>query len=1051
MRICLSALAAVLTLGFATSEATAAGFVTAPKAGATATTSPVQVTVRAPYGISSLRVTLNGRDVTSQLSDPDRRGRRTMRVSASHGLQYGRNVVRVVRRDERAGRTRRAARAFTLTRARPLVGAGVDRTLAVGTATRLNGRASRSRRAPRPARAAQSASQAGTPAGLGMTWRLIRKPQGSIATLEQPLTSLVQPADSLIQPSVNGGVQPARPLIRPDKPGTYVAALRVSDGVTSRTDTVTLTATAATPLVPIDTTAVVGRQGIAVGYHPTKQGNRPPQNPGEAFYAAGGALQAVVLDRSTLEFVGNYSQPASNAGVSAMASTITGLDDSKLVLMTAWPDPGWASVQTLAISPGQPLYTLTAPGGPAGIIGAQQPNLAVELLYDPLRTSGYASFVGVPTFGAGDAWERVTPAPTGGDLDNGLSGFLAPDNNDNYAYLSPSPLGFDLGPDGQSVSLQLGTSTYTAGLPAGQGGFTAVYLDAQTLQPSTSVPSGFATQSTYQTTNGDGSANIGEMQRMASDLQTAGRVYPELLIAIRSIGSKPLASIGYVPSGADTTYTNALNALATGFSSVGGFGQWVWGMATQQQAQNSYSLMGVSGRGEAAQSQGQGTGIGTAATPTPSSTRLQGLLIRDKRHHYTVRGAANSPMSPALAQTIVSEPVAWPYAGSAALSCIGYAQGLGQDPRIAYWQQTYSASRWGEIQGAIRSMSASVCPNVPAPEFTEVQAALVQEIGWLINVKSYVGALTTPFTKDGLSSYADLQTVTDDVINAVTPPPAAPTSISGWSIFADLLFIAEEFEVPWVGMAAAVIGYATDTLSLSQDGPTVDASEQVRAAADQVGQQLADQLQDAADNADTFVNAIVADYGRLSTVGQLGGCVAGPNCPAEWQFTQTQQNAASRMYEINARREIWGGVMAAAYPFVLAANTNTSAYNGTFEGPQTEISGIGCDFSPPFARQGNDRLNSLNRPTFMQYGVIQESNTWFLVFSQQNFKGASERNTFFPPSKLLGTPFGALDPGGDPNKGGLGIDQFQFMVQNWPQQAQQPKPSPPAMVQWKGC
>lgn len=253
--------------------------------------------LRAPYGITTLRVTLNGRDVTSQLSRPDRRGRRTFRASASHGLRYGRNVVRVVRRDGPRARVRRGARSFTLTRARPLVGAGADRQVVVGTATRLNGRASRSRRAPKPARAAQAA-QAGTPAGLSMRWQLIRKPQGSAATLEQPLRSFVQPADDLIKPTVNSGTQPARPLIQPDKPGTYVAALKVSDGVTSRTDTVTLTATAATPLVPIDTAASIGITGMAVGYHPDQQGNRPPQNPGEAFYPSeGAALQAVVLDR----------------------------------------------------------------------------------------------------------------------------------------------------------------------------------------------------------------------------------------------------------------------------------------------------------------------------------------------------------------------------------------------------------------------------------------------------------------------------------------------------------------------------------------------------------------------------------------------------------------------------------------------------------------------------------------------------------------------------------------------------------------------------------
>ena len=1043
--VVISAAAALFGTAPASAHAASPGLVVAPGANATATASPVRVTVRAPYGVATLRVTLNGRDVTSQLGDPDRTGRRTLTASASHGLRYGRNVVRVVRRDKRGARVRRSARTFRLTRARPLVGAGVDRTVAVGTSTRLNGRASRSRRAPRPARAAQAAGQAGTPAGLTMRWRLIRKPPGSAATLEQPLLSFVQPADTLIKPTSNGGVQPARPLIKPDKPGTYVAALQVADGVTSRTDTVTLTASMATPLVPIDTNAIVGQRGIAVGYHPAQQNNRAPQNPGEAFYPAGGPLHAVVLDRSTLEFVASYSQPASDAGVAAMASQLRGLNDAQLVLLAAWFDPGWAGVNG-----GDPLIALTQQTGPAGLIGAQD-DPGVEPIYDALRSGGYASFVGVPGFGPGDGWQRVRKAPTTeGDIDTGLNGFLVPDSNRNYAYMGTAPQGFDLGPDGQSVTLQLGPTTYTAELPAGQGGFTVVYLDAQSLKASGSVPPGIPTQATYQTMNADGSPNIGEMQRMANDLQNVQYTYPGLLIAVRSIGAKPLAAIGYVPSGGDTTYADALRGLAGAVNSVGGLGQWILGMATQQQAQNSYSLLGGSQltRFAQVQPQGRGTQTGSAARPAPASTRLQGILSRDREQLYAVRAAANTTVSPALAQTAVSEPVAWPYAGSAALACIGLAQGIGEDPRITYWQQTYDGSRWGEIQGAVRAMSPSACPSVPAEEFGEVQAQLVKEIGWVINVKSYIASLTEPFTADGLSSYADLTTVTNQVKQAVTLPDKATAGVNGWSIFTDILFILESLDVPVVGQIAAGLAFGQDVLADGKGGPIVDVTQQITAESDKLGQALTDQLQDVAANAEVLVDVLVSDYGRLSTVGQLGGCAPGPNCPAEWQFTQDQQNAASRLYEISAKRKIWGGMLPAAYPYVLTANSNPGSFNGTFMGPQADISSIGCGFTPAFIRVSTGK--ALKPPTFMQYGIVQDANTNFLVFSQQNFKGASERSTTFPPSALLGTPFGALDPGGDPDKGGLGIDQFEFMVDNWPQRTGSTSKLP-AMVPWRGC
>ena len=93
---------------------------------------------------------------------------------------------------------------------------------------------------------------------------------------------------------------------------------------------------------------------------------------------------------------------------------------------------------------------------------------------------------------------------------------------------------------------------------------------------------------------------------------------------------------------------------------------------------------------------------------------------------------------------------------------------------------------------------------------------------------------------------------------------------------------------------------------------------QAQAQAHEIGAKLASELQSASGNSQQLGNIIVADYAKLSTVGQWGGCDPNaPNCPSIWQFTQAQQNAASKMYKINAKRQIWGGLMPAAYSYVL--------------------------------------------------------------------------------------------------------------------------------------
>lgn len=1039
-----AAAAIVIAIAFAVTahEASASGLrlVVAPSAGMKTDSAPVRVSIRAPYEERRLRVTLNGLDVSREFpaKDATKRGRRIATLSASHHLRYGWNTLRVVRG---AGKqARRETARFRVGRKRPLVGAGRDRTVAVRQALRLDGRTSRPRTAP----ATRSGMQRGSAAGLRMQWRLVRRPRGSTAELET-FASNLQPTAPALQQLDDPDRQPARPLLIPDKPGRYVAELTViHGGVTSVADRVETTATLATPSVQINTAASQGGyDGIAIGY----DGIGPPAPArGEIFSGLppGNALQAVALDRETLELVSAYQWAPDDSAVSGLTNFINVNDgDNRLIIVTAWKDPRWAGV-----AGGTPSVALTA-AGVLGKIGATALTAADETGYG-LARGGQMSWIGVPGFAAGTAWEQTgTQSNAVGQQVGGFTGYLAPDSNDNYAYLAPEPQSFDLGPDGQEVSMQLGGKTFTASLPAGQGGFAAVYLDAKTLGPPSS---GLATQTTYQTTNADGSPNLSEMQRMASELQTAQKVLPRALVAVRSIGPVPLAPMGLQPpkylGPFNQSQADALNAVAASIGALGGLPQLIWGMSTAPAAQNSYSLVGLGGLGTPQQAQGEGTDIGSAASPTPSSTRLQGLLMRDKRQDYEVRGAANTPVSPALAQTLVSQPVAWPYAGSPALSCIGSAQGLGSDPRLAYWQETYDNGRWGEVQDGIRTMAASACAGVSPTEFGQVQAELVKEIGWLINVRSYIGAITQPFTHDGLSSFADLRTITNDIIRAVTPPPQARSGISLWSIFTDALYIAAEFELPGAGMIAAGIDFERDLSATGQGGPTADYGQQITAASDEVGQQLATTLQDAAANSQTLIDIIASDHGRLSTVGELGGCAPGSSgCPAEWQFTQTQQNAASRMYEISAQRQIWGGVLPAAYPYVLMTNSNPGSYGGTFEGPQEQISSIGCGFSLAFIIQKGRKLEALDEPTFLRYGIRQVSNTPFLVFSQRNFKGARERNQDFPPTSLLSRPFGALDPGGDPDKGGLGIDEFQFMVENWPQRTG----TTPAMQPWRGC
>jgi hypothetical protein len=102
--------------------------VVSPRPGQVVHSATALVRVRA--GARAVR--LNGKRIGGQLGD-ERRGVRALRASVSHGLKRGRNVLNV-RRGKRATTVR-----FRVRPDGPLVGAGLDRQVAVGGPVDLKG------------------------------------------------------------------------------------------------------------------------------------------------------------------------------------------------------------------------------------------------------------------------------------------------------------------------------------------------------------------------------------------------------------------------------------------------------------------------------------------------------------------------------------------------------------------------------------------------------------------------------------------------------------------------------------------------------------------------------------------------------------------------------------------------------------------------------------------------------------------------------------------------------------------------------------------------
>jgi hypothetical protein len=138
-----------------------------------------------------LRVWLNGRSVAKAMVA--RTGTSwTASLSGTHGLRHGVNRLSVLVAEPRDGRYTSVRRRFTVQRDRPLAAAGVDRTMRPSVRLRLGG--------------AHRAARGGR---LTYRWTLVDKPAGSRATI--------------------GGSTNARPSLVPDRPGRYVARVRVTE------------------------------------------------------------------------------------------------------------------------------------------------------------------------------------------------------------------------------------------------------------------------------------------------------------------------------------------------------------------------------------------------------------------------------------------------------------------------------------------------------------------------------------------------------------------------------------------------------------------------------------------------------------------------------------------------------------------------------------------------------------------------------------------------------------------------------------------------------
>jgi hypothetical protein len=938
--------------------------VLSPRNGQRVRSNQVRIVLRSGDESGQLGARLNGvRDGSA--FGPTRHGVRTMEASISEGIRRGNNVLRVTVR-EPGGKTRRATVRFAVRTSGPLVGAGTSHRVVVGQLTLLAGRimARRTRRALPYHR-----------------WRLISGPHGFTAkgsrgaATSRPAT-LSHPGD------LAAG-------FRPEAPGQYTLRLTSGRGRSARSDSVTLSAVPANPLVSVDTMVhnEAGDPGIRVGdttYVAPPAGGKPSA-----------LVQVLVLDRQTLGYVSNTTYTDTDQ----LAGALNGLDDSKLVIAVL-QKPGAVGNEPLK---GQSLLRALAPIG--------FPILA-KVSKKPLG-GGSVSAIGVPKTNPGDANVRVDP-------ENGeMNGYLTPDQHLEYGFISPEQIPFDF------------SKVHAPDRPDDVG------FNVRVSDPHTTT----ANQTRFFGTNSRNSTRDQQSAEVNAMADFLNQVPNGDLVEIQTVSDRAAGEdsyrrpIGFVDR-------DPMVKLAVAVARVGGTRNGFNRTAVADGPASGapvYTLEGWAGAGE-----GNGAEAALGVGGTGDRPDLSGTLRRNREYEFRpVQASTSGPVPDALESLTLDPPgkEPWPLDGDPgarqALSYLGtIAPSLGCNPRSAYWTQDLTEADTTAIADRIK---AAVFPGrtqtdpctghavaFTKEQFLDARGELVKELGWVGNVRSYLTKLSSPFTDGGLKSWAYAQTIADKVYTDARRP-SNDTALR-WTRFTEIILqLLGPFTKGVTAEMANMMEFGVWVAGASQDG--TPGGDNPRFKADELGAQLVDQAQQAAATFSSLGNIIVSDYAKLSVVGANGGCnpntasAPGTPCPPEFAFTDADRVAASA--------DFYRGVQRIAYEKLVPLGFHVFELNPFPDGSQVaqqppNVAAYMCGLyhpwntAPPWPQLGSTALLQ----KLDSFGRL--NNEWeVLVLAVP--PAVSDQHGTPPPETLLHRMYDPVSGSNDPEAGGLGISPTQLM------------------------
>ena len=816
----------------------------------------------------AFRATLNRRYVHRVFTSANLRSR-VARLDPDDGVRYGRNTLTVL--TYRAnGSYARHVRRFRVRRTRPLAAAGRAKIVQVGRAVRLDGRKSlKTRKSAR----------------LRYRWRVVRKPGGAKPKLLRATSS--------------------RPLLVPDRNGTYVLRLTVRERGRrlASTDNVTISGKPDDPPigVTIDTIPGPGKLVTVAGAPVTPKGKVEP-------------VQAVVVDRTSRAIVTTRTfDPRDSKSMKSLQGLIAPYDLTKLIILT-----GGARQITLSSKQAKALM------GVLKSIGATDRGLSPMSDYGLSR--GQWTVIGANGFPVGSANQNIRAYP--GGTHGTLTGRLAV-GSAGYTFGSADFVSFDTSAPGSTKAfnrMEVGSAHYDSGVfGANQSGLHVLLLDQDSLAEIknltivTNSPGGPAEE---QARNG-----LNELRSLLANARNGHG--PPLIAFVSAIGDPGPEGDPDLPGGQTNHWFELASAIAVDPAKGPGGSNTFGGTRDVFTSQRGgYALVGGTNL----------PGYSSSETSTRLSkqpARLQGRLSRNRQSQWAARHwTLDGSIDPTMFSLAWADPKPWPATGPGYDAANRYITGLllgsGSGADLTDFRRNYRLHPTRFTDGEQSDMVARLttpgktdyvqCPSGRS-DFTEDQCKAVRSA--FADEILKVSAVIKSFSDQQLvlvAASAKTSTLASDVMQQIKTkfiPPPKPAE-TDWYLFSAAMFdIGAEIggEIPGVGLAFGLMSAGMEIASVfsnSSDAgsPELPLPDRIEADGAKLAKEIDDAITHTHDELGFVRDLMLSDPDKLNKAAENvknGG----------WDFERPDlSQKVGQGLTASAAQQLWGGLLPLGYPYL---------------------------------------------------------------------------------------------------------------------------------------